>query len=307
MILCVIYSLAAIASFLVLMGYCKTIKNRDVNFILLYISVFVVNSGYFLLSISNTLGTALMANRFAYLGSVMLPLCMMLIMMDVCHIGDKKQLKGIFIGISIVIFCIAASQGFCGLYYEDVSLTFIDGAAKLIKVYGPLHIIYYIYLFSYLIIMAGMILFSSLKKKVFDMKYAALLLVVVFGNIVIWLVEQFIDTDFEFLSVSYIITEMLLLLIYGMVEDRTIITEVMAGRDSVALDREHLSRQCSELNVLTDREWEVVIAILHDKKRREIAEELNVTEHTIKKHTAHIFAKLEVTNRKELHDKLGIK
>lgn len=62
-----------------------------------------------------------------------------------------------------------------------------------------------------------------------------------------------------------------------------------------------------QLKVLTDREWEVVIPMLQDKKRKDIAEELSVTEHTIKKHTAHIFAKLEVTNRNELHEKLGIK
>jgi DNA-binding CsgD family transcriptional regulator len=47
--------------------------------------------------------------------------------------------------------------------------------------------------------------------------------------------------------------------------------------------------------------------MLQDKKRKDIADELSVTGHTIKKHTAHIFAKLEVTNRKELHEKLGIK
>ena len=51
---------------------------------------------------------------------------------------------------------------------------------------------------------------------------------------------------------------------------------------------------------LTAREQDVLRAILADKKRKEIAAELYVTEHTVKKHTANIFSKLEVSSRSEL-------
>ena len=46
-----------------------------------------------------------------------------------------------------------------------------------------------------------------------------LLLVVVLLNIMFWLVEQLIQWDFEFLSVSYIISELLLLCLYSMLQD----------------------------------------------------------------------------------------
>ena len=51
---------------------------------------------------------------------------------------------------------------------------------------------------------------------------------------------------------------------------------------------------------LTAREREVAMLLLEDRKRREIAQELGITEHTVKKHTANIFSKLEVNSRKEL-------
>lgn len=40
---------------------------------LVFTSIFVVNTGYFILSISKSLEMALWANRIAYLGSAMLP------------------------------------------------------------------------------------------------------------------------------------------------------------------------------------------------------------------------------------------
>ena len=58
---------------------------------------------------------------------------------------------------------------------------------------------------------------------------------------------------------------------------------------------------------LTAREIDVLREILENKKRKEIAEKLCVTENTVKKHTSHIFAKMEVKNRAELFEKLNIK
>ena len=297
----VVYGVVAIISLLLIIGYFKLIKEKQIWFIMLYASVFVVNSGYFLMSLSNTLGEALMANRVAYLGSVFLPLCMLMIIMDVCKVTYHRCIKYILFAVSIIVFIIAASGGYTDWYYKEVTIAFVSGAATLVKVYGPLHGIYYIYLFVYMIIMTSIILVAYKRKKTFDPKHAALMLSAVFGNMFIWFIEQKIDTGFEFLSISYILTELILLFLCGMLQDYAYMKEEQIS-DPIMLAAAH-----PELAVLTEREKEVVILILQDKKRKEIADELSVTEHTIKKHTAHIFAKLEVTNRTELHEKLGIK
>lgn len=314
MIISILYGVAVVVSLLAIFGYCKLIKNKDIWFVLLFVSVLVVNCGYLTLSLSSTLGEAMLANRFAYLGSVFLPLCMLMIIMNVCKVGYPKWLTYVLFGISAIVFVIAASQGYTDWYYADVNITFIDGAAKLVKEYGPLHNLYYIYLLVYLLIMAGIIVFAFLKKHVFNWKLAALLLCATFGNIMIWLVEQLIRGDFEFLSISYIVTELFLLFLYGLLQDHDIINDLginqrvfdlMQDDDHINLDK--LIEMNPILKELTARELEVLIPILQDKKRKEIAEELSVTEHTIKKHTAHIFSKLEVSSRRELHEKLNIK
>ena len=78
--------------------------------------------------------------------------------------------------------------------------------------------------------------------------------------------------------------------------------------DSFALfsktDIEHILN-CDEIsNKITEREKDVLERLLSNKQRKEIAEELFVTESTIKKHTGSIFAKFDVTNRFELYAKL---
>ena len=73
-----IYGIVAALSLVLAFGYCVLIKRKDLWFLLLFIAVFIVNLGYFALSISGTLEEAMLANRIAYLGSVFLPLCMLI-------------------------------------------------------------------------------------------------------------------------------------------------------------------------------------------------------------------------------------
>ena len=46
------------------------------------------------------------------------------------------------------------------------------------------------------------------------------MLVAVFANICVWLTEQLVKFDFEFLSISYIITEIFLLGVYLLIQNQ---------------------------------------------------------------------------------------
>lgn len=301
------YGSIVLLSLFMLAGYLKIIEKREQWFVLLYTCVCVVNIGYFLLSISDTVEAALWANRVSYLGSACLPLCMMMIVLKVCKIDISKIAKYILEAISVIVFIIAASPGYTTWYYKGVTLSFINGATVLVKDYGPLHSVYYVYLFSYLIAMIILVLYSYKKKNLTEFKHAMLLVGVVFINIFTWFIEQCIDIDFEFLSISYIITELFLLLLYGMLQDFNITGNVFVEIQEtgpVEYTPQSLLKRYPYLEILTDREMDVLIFLLQDRKRKNIADELSITEHTVKKHTAHIFTKLEVSDRRELRNKL---
>ena len=334
----IVYGITTLLALLLTGGYCVLMKKKDPWLLLLNASVVIVNMGYFALSISKTLEEALLANRISYFGSVFLPLCMLMAIMGVCRVNYKKWLPGFLLCCSVAVFLLAASPGYLDCYYKEVTLVFIDGMAKLEKVYGPLHPVYLVYLAGYFGMMVGVILTSIKKRKVASHKHAVILLTVVFLNIAIWFVEQLIYTEFEFLAVSYIVSEMLLLMLYGMMQDYGIMpvetvkaaevlpiavpnqtapstdepeppSEEEVQRSDVQkladIQVEQLAEQWSTEFELTRRETEVLCAILQNKKRKEIAEELFVTEHTVKKHTSNVFSKLGVSNREELFHRSG--
>ncbi len=55
---------------------------------------------------------------------------------------------------------------------------------------------------------------------------------------------------------------------------------------------------------LTRREWEIAWLVYRGYSNREIAEEFCIAESTVKKHTSHIYEKLQVSGRKEFRDKV---
>lgn len=306
----IIYGILAGISLMLLVGYSALVKKKELWLLFLFVSIFLVNAGYFSLSLSKTLGEALLANRIAYLGSVFLPFFMLMTIAGVCNHPCKKWVVGVLVCINVVVFLIAASPGYTDWYYKEVTLIFVDGAAKLKKVYGPLHNIYFVFLFSYFATMIGLILRAKKRKWLHSAKHAILLLVVVLLNILFWLVEQFIHWNFEFLSVSYVISEMMLLSLYSMLQDYE---EMQKRVQLVAAEEPVKAEQKSMVDIVEDwsaaadlspREKDVFRELLTDKKRKDIAEALGVSENTVKTHTSKVFSKMEVSTRSELIEKV---
>lgn len=208
------YGITALIS-ICMVGVCVVAdKKRDVWLLLVFVSVSVCNLGYFMLSVSRDLDDALNSNRIAYLGSVFLPFFMLMMMLRFCGIKRGKGLTFILGLIGIIMLGITTSPGILPIYYSSVDIEFSDGATKLVREYGPLHLLYYVYLFGYMLSMIGVTLVAIAKRMIKSRMHTVLLLCTVFCNIIIWLVEQFLPRGFEWLSVSYILTEFLILAIY---------------------------------------------------------------------------------------------
>lgn len=308
------YTITTIISFALLVGYCGLVKNRKLVFVLLFTAVFIVNIGYVFLASSSVVSEALLANRISYLGAVFLPLFMLLIIMDVVNVRYHSLFIGILICCSVVVFLIAASPGYTTLYYKEVELVFVNGGAKLLKVYGPLHKLYYYYLLSYYTMMLSLVLYSWFAKKNHVSSLPWHLLVVILGNIVVWFLGQVFKFGFEFLSISYIVTEFYLFSIYNMLDDYqkayspNLTNADLALQDATLLvfdettlpDLKSIISVWPQVAQLTSREVEVFNKLIMNHKRKEIAEELCVSENTVKKHVSNIFSKLDISSRNEL-------
>ena len=321
----VIYGAIALATFLLMIGYWKLVKEKEKWIQYFYIAVFGINVSYFFLSISDNIQTALAVNGIIALFFAFLPFFMLMSIMKVCSLNCSKHLFGVLIFAGCLIFLLTASGGCSTLYYREVRLEFINGAAILIKDHGPLYFIYGVYLFFYFAGMIGVILYTMKRKNDISYKIAAFLSTTVLCSLLVWLLEQLIDVDFELLAVSYLFAELFLLLLYMILEEGLVtVVEEQSVAETFSEDKieeqvekadtsnETISAQIQTrtagsdltgIEKLSEREKEVLILIMDNKKRKDIAEELEITENTVKKHTSHIFAKLGVSSRKELFAK----
>ena len=139
---------------------------------------------------------------------------------------------------------------------------------------------------------------------------------VVLLNIGVWAVEQVIDVDFEFLSVSYIVAEVMLLLIYGMLRDYGIVQPGGALLSVQMLSQlqakpapagqlpsgmEDMFRTFSEkVRTLSPAERRILNYYIDGHETADIPDLAFISIHTVKKHNRSIYQKLEVSSRDEL-------
>lgn len=289
----IIYGVMALLSLGLLIAYFCITKQRSIWFLLLYSSIFVVNLGYFALSLSRSLEEALLANRIAYLGSVFLPMAMLMIILNVCKLHRKKWLPIALSAINVIVFLIAASPGYLDIYYKDVQLTFINGVAVLEKTYGSWHFIYLVFLLLYFMAIIIAIVHAFLRKTAASYLNASILAGAAGINIGVWLLEQLVRVDFEFLSVSYVISGFFLLALNMMIQSQA---SSAASQETPA----SLSAAETLLAELTPTERMVCTLYFEGKSSREIMSELCITENTLKYHNRNIYSKAGVSSRKEL-------
>ena len=317
-----IYLATAVLSLMLLAGCLCTARTRQPWFVMLFSSVFVVNLGYTFLAFSSCLEAALWANRVSYLGSVFLPLSMLMILLNTTNTAYPVRLPHILLSVSAVMFLIAATPGFLPIYYREVSFAVVDGVATLVKVYGPLHPLYLVYLLGYFSAMVAIILRARIKKTIENAAHGAIITIAVFVNIGVWFIEQLVSINFEFLSVSYIISELFLLGVHLMMTETQRLREIVRQVESVqhytdaahivpadmcqapaereAVSPERIETFMKGLASLTPTEKSIYDAHVSRRTTKEIMAALHIKETTLKYHNRNLYGKLGVATRKDL-------
>lgn len=304
---CIIFTL----SLLLPLGYSLLVRKKQNEpwLFALYVSVCVVNLGYLLLSLSKTVGFALFANKVAYLGQVFVPLCMFMLISKLSGVVYKKWVKYVLLGVAMVMFALVLTTGHLDWYYKSVELIQEDGSSKLVKEYGFLHPVNLVYVLGYLVAILVVIGVSLKRNKGGSNKLACMMLAVVACNIGGWIVEKLVQWNFEFLSASYLMSEFVFFFVYWMLQDYVAKEDIPTPEKTrvIVLDSipkaEKIERVLSLLpedKKLTTRQMEMLEGILEGKSYKEIANELNISENTVKWHIGLLYTSLNVSGRDEL-------
>lgn len=299
----VIYGLAAFLAAVMLVCTFLVRTKKESWFLLLFGSIFLVNCGYFWLSVAPTLSQALWANRLSYLGSVFLSPSMLMIILRTARIPYRKWLPPVLLSLAAVVFAIAATPGWLPIYYKQVELQIIDGVSTLNKVYGPLHCVNLFYLLGYFITTIVFVTYANIKKKLASPGHAVALTAAVITNIGVWFIEQLVRIDFEILSLSYIICEMFLLALQAIMSEteklkQQIDTKPAAPLENCSADQLKLFQK--GMTELTQTEKTVFTCYTQGLSTKEVLAKLNITENTLKFHNKNIYSKLGINSRKQL-------
>ena len=314
--LTMLYGAVAVLSVLLMIFYLLWEKKRERSFLFLTSCIAITNCGYFLLATSPTLTLAMVANGISYFGAAYSVLAMLLIISDVCQVEKLKWRRAVLLGISTAAFLLAASGDWMGLYYRSVDIVTVNGMTRLVKDYGPLHILYTVYLLGYVLMMVAIIVNAWKKKKLSSLKYTMLLMAAVLLNIGVWAVEQAMDIDFEFLSVSYIVTEVMLLLLYGILRDYGIVqpggtlvsVQMLTQLNTRYIETGALPAGMEELfrgftqkvKTLSSAEHRILHYYIDGYETADIPDVAYISINTVKKHNRSIYQKLGVASRDEL-------
>lgn len=315
-VLSLVYGVVALLSTLLFIGFFLLDKRKNRRFLALFFCVAASNGGYFLLSVCNSLMVAKVANGLSYFGGAFSVLTMLHIIFDVCRMERKKWLFHLLTTVSVLVFAVAASGDWLGLYYRSVAIEIVNGTTHLVKEYGPLHSLYAIYLGVYVLLMLSCIIYSRKTKRLASTQYTVFLLVTVLLNVGVWLVEQTIKEEFEFLSVSYIVTAILLLLIYNMLWDYGIIrpeTGMVSVQMLTSLNTKQInpgqlppsmetmfSDFAAKVKTLSPAERRIMVYYIDGYDIGDIPDLAFISIHTVKKHNRSIYQKLGISSRDEL-------
>ncbi len=297
------YAVMFILSVLLMVGYFALVKHRSRWLSVLFVSVTVVNSGYLALALSPTLTLAIIANNLSYLGSMLLLMSMLFTVVELCGFRVRRTLALPLVALAVPMFALVATSGLLPWYYSTLSIDRTQGFTRLVKEYGVLHSMYTVYVIAYFAAMIAVILVAVCKKHLGSYKLAGLMTAMVCGNILVWVLEKQMHGRFEFLSISYVFTELLLVFLYWSMEDYVPRHELPEGAPpkDTARDVERLTARLAPGESLTAREREILSLVLQNRARKEIAAALCLSENTVKTYTRTLYAKLGVGSRAELH------
>ena len=310
--LSVVYGVTVVVSLLVLAGYSCFARKKSGWLLALFSAVLLVNVGYFLLGLSPTIETALMANRVAYFGSVFLPLFMLVIIMEATKIRCPKWVIRALVLVGLLVFLVAASPGILTIYYKEVSIATVNGVTVLNKVYGPWHSLYMYYLLGYFAATVGVLIRGFIKKTTGSLVHSLILSAALFVNMGVWLIEQLVQMDFELLAVSYIISELFLLglqvtrveqerlKIMLQQKNESVVAPLNYGENLPDVAPERLEMYQKGIDLLTPTEHMIYQAYLARMTTKEVLVNLNIKENTLKFHNKNIYSKLGGSSRREL-------
>lgn len=186
-------------------------RQKITNYLLLFMVIMVGNLGYYIICTADSLEAGIRGNNLVYLGGVLVPLFLFVSMANLCHRPLHKatvSCLGLFAGI---ILYYAFQVGTRTDFYSRIELVRANGVSFLRKEYGPMHILYLIYIVLCLGLGIGVLVISFSNKKKMSYKIIVWLFAAQILSVGVYAWERLVHSRIEWMTFIYLLDEILIL------------------------------------------------------------------------------------------------
>ncbi len=178
---------------------------------LLGAAIILHNYGAYLIVASKTIEEALVANKMVYLGGIFLVFFFVICIADICRISIPRWIMISMISSACVILVIILRIGKDKLYYESAELIEKAGYSFIKKEYGPLHIIFPIYLTVMLLFGISLGVYALKNKKKVSYITSLTAIGVMSCQMAVYVGERLFNIELELLPIGYNIAYFMIL------------------------------------------------------------------------------------------------
>ena len=186
-------------------------KQNLTIYLLLFGSITISIYGAYTISTATIMDVALIGHRLVYAGGVFIPSIILICVARLCKIKIPKPFSIGLLIISAVILYFAYNVDNQTYYYNSISLETHYQMTWLNKEYGPVHIIYPLFLIGSVVGILGLVLYSHIWKRDVSRKVSMCLLIMDILSIALYFFQKIFDIPFEIFNVAYIIDEIIIL------------------------------------------------------------------------------------------------
>ncbi|MCR5311837.1 MAG: response regulator [Lachnospiraceae bacterium] len=201
-------------------------QQKNTYFILLFLTVFMVNLAYFCVSISQTAGEALLAYKCTYFGGTFLTFYMLRCILQICNVKLKHRVFLPLMAINAEVLVVVFMAGYNTLHYRSYSIIRDNGLTTFVKTYGPHHSVYLVVLAINTLLPFIAIGWAFFNRKRVSWIYAFLLGLAELLTLGVYILERAIYLKIELLPYTYIVIEIIILIIINRISLYDVSTNV---------------------------------------------------------------------------------
>lgn len=167
------------------------------NQIMMIVVAMIGNGGYYAFATATCLETAILANNLTYLIGIFLPMLLFFNICEICQIKIPRWLVSIIYVIQMLLYLSVCTTGKSKIFYKTVQFHMDDNGVYLTKTYGPMHTVYLITLFVFLVAMIGVLLYASKKRNIVSFINVDLIVFVIIAVVSTYIFQRLLQLTVE--------------------------------------------------------------------------------------------------------------